>query len=88
MSSSTQDQAQGLMETAFHLDSVEPVADPTGGDNPWFRYTISQGPHRDNVITGTKSGSPHEVHLQLAEMVRRLNERFGKLEAKQKLSRR
>lgn len=76
------------METAFHLDSVEPVADPNGGDAPWFRYTISQGPNNDNAVTGTKSGSHQEVHLQLAEMVRRLNERFGKLEAKQKASRR
>lgn len=73
-----------FLESAFHLDSVSPVKDPTGGDAPWFRYVISQGPNAENTITGTKSGSLNEVHVQLREMVERLNERFGKLQAKRK----
>jgi hypothetical protein len=73
-----------VLESAFHLDSVSPVPDPTGGDATWFRYVISQGPSADNAITGTKSGSLNEVHIQLREMVDRLNERFGKLQSKRK----
>lgn len=72
------------METAFHVDSIDPAKDPTGGDAEWFRYVISQGPNNENAITGTKSGSLAEVRLQVLDMVTRLNERFGKLQAKKK----
>lgn len=75
---------ESLIETGFHLDSFAPVADPTGGDAPWFRYVISQGANSDNAITGTKSGSRMDVQLQVDQMVTRLNERFGKLQAKKK----
>ncbi|NJO13247.1 MAG: hypothetical protein HC872_07030 [Gammaproteobacteria bacterium] len=73
-----------LIETGFHLDSVIPVADPTGGDGSWFRYVISQGVRGENTVTGTKSGSHAEVQVQLHQMVTRLNERFGKLQAKKR----
>jgi hypothetical protein len=73
-----------LLETAFHLDAVEPTPDPTGGNASWFRYTISQGPDRTNTISGAKPGSLNEVHLQLAEMVDHLNQRFGKLDVSRK----
>ena len=72
------------METAFHLDSIAPTTDPTGGDASWFRYVISQGPNGENAITGTKSGSLADVRIQVLDMVNRLNERFGKLQAKKK----
>ena len=75
---------EALIETGFHLDSVVPVADPTGGSASWFRYVISQGTTGENAITGTKSGSLADVQLQLQQMVTRLNERFGKLQAKKK----
>jgi hypothetical protein len=75
---------EALIETGFHLDSVVPVADPTGGNASWFRYVISQGTTSENAITGTKSGSHTDVQLQLQQMVTRLNERFGKLQAKKK----
>jgi hypothetical protein len=75
---------ESLIETGFHLDSVVPVADPTGGDAPWFRYVISQGATHENAITGTKSGSREDVQLQLHQMVTRLNERFGKVQGKAK----
>lgn len=77
-------QEASLLETAFHLDSVAPAPDPTGGDGRWFRYVISQGPNAENTITGTKSGSLDEVHHQLRVMIEKLNERFGKLQAKRK----
>ena len=73
-----------VLEMSFHLDSIAPVADPTGGSASWFRYVISQGPNGDNAITGTKSGSLSEVSIQLQQMVERLNERFGKLQAKRR----
>jgi hypothetical protein len=73
-----------VLETAFHLDSIAPVADPTGGNAMWYRYVITQGPNAENTITGTKSGSLNEVNIQLREMVERLNERFGKLQSKRK----
>jgi hypothetical protein len=73
-----------LSEAGFHLDSVVPTADPTGGAASWFRYVISQGATCENAITGTKSGSLADVHLQLHYMVTRLNERFGKLQARKK----
>jgi hypothetical protein len=73
---------ESLIEAAFHVDSVVPTADPTGGGASWFRYVISQGSACENAITGTKSGSLADVHLQLDYMVTRLNERFGKLQAR------
>jgi hypothetical protein len=78
------DNQSGLMETAFHLDSVVPTDDPTGQGATWFRYIISQGPNGENAITGAKSGSLTEVRGQLLDMVSRLNERFGKLQAKKR----
>jgi len=84
MSTNSNNLPHGLLETAFHLDSIAPVADPTGGNASWFRYVISQGPNAENTITGTKSGSLTEVNIQLRDMVERLNERFGKLQSKQK----
>lgn len=75
---------QVLLESGFHLDSVVPVVDPTGGSAQWCRYVISQGVTGENAVTGTKSGSHAEVQLQLHEMVARLNERFGKLQSKKK----
>jgi hypothetical protein len=78
------EQQSGLMETAFHVDSIDPTKDPTGGSAQWFRYIISQGPNNDNAITGTKSGSLADVRIQVADMVGRLNERFGKLQARKK----
>jgi hypothetical protein len=78
------DKWHGVLEMSFQLDSVTPVADPTGGSATWYRYVISQGANHDNVITGAKSGSLAEVTVQLREMVDRLNERFGKQQAKKK----
>jgi len=78
------DNQSSLLESAFHLDSVSQVPDPTGGDAPWYRYIISQGPNAENTITGTKSGSLNEVHDQLREMIDKLNYRFGKLQSKRK----
>lgn len=72
------------VETSFRLDSLEPVADPFGGSETWFRYVISQGGNSENVITGTRCGSPLEINRQLQEMVARLNERCGKLAKKNK----
>jgi hypothetical protein len=75
---------EALVESGFHLDSVVPIADPTGGDTSWFRYVISQGARSENTITGTKSGSRTDVQLQLHEVVTRLNERFGKLQGRKR----
>jgi hypothetical protein len=72
------------VETPFQVSSVDPVADPTGGKDSWFRYVISQGTNLNNAITGTRCGSLAEVNLQLNEMVARLNERRGKAQAKKK----
>lgn len=76
--------SQTILETSFQIDSIDPIADPTGGSNPWFRYVISQGPNADNAITGSRQGSLIEVNMQLKDMVDRLNERCGKLAAKKK----
>jgi hypothetical protein len=76
--------AHAILETSFQIDSVVPVADPTGGSASWYRYVISQGANLDNAITGTRSGSLLEVNLQLQDMVDRLNERCGKLAKKKK----
>lgn len=75
---------EAFLEAGFHLVSVSPVADPTGGDAPWFRYVIAQGANDENTIVGTKSGSLADVHIQLNQMVERLNERLGKLQSKRK----
>ena len=75
---------ESFIETGFHVDSIVPVADPTGGDACWFRYVISQGAAGENAITGTKSGSRTDVQLQLHQMVTRLNERFGKVQGRAK----
>lgn len=75
--------SQAVLETSFQIDSIDPIADPNGGNAPWFRYVISQGPHSDNAITGTRAGSLVEVNMQLKDMVERLNERCGKLAKKQ-----
>jgi hypothetical protein len=75
---------EARIETGFHLDSVDAVADPTGGNGSWFRYVISQGVRSENAIIGTKSGSRAEVQMQLHQMVTRLNERFGKLQARKR----
>jgi hypothetical protein len=76
--------APAVLETSFQIDSIVPIANPNGGPDPWYRYVISQGPHSDNAITGTRSGNLLEVNLQLKEMVDRLNERCGKLAKKKK----
>jgi hypothetical protein len=75
---------QSLLETSFQIDSIVPIADPTGGSNSWYRYVISQGANSSNAITGTRSGSLLEINVQLKDMVERLNERCGKLAAKKK----
>ena len=69
---------------SYRIDSVVPVADPSGGSGEWFRYVITLGPLDDNAIVGTRSGALAEVNAQLDEMVRRLNERLGKLQARKK----
>jgi hypothetical protein len=75
---------QSLLETSFQIDSIVPIADPTGGSNSWYRYVISQGGNTSNAITGTRSGNLLEINVQLKDMVERLNERCGKLAAKKK----
>jgi hypothetical protein len=77
-------QTQSVLETCFQIDSIVPIADPTGGSNSWYRYVISQGPNADNAITGTRSGNLLEINVQLKDMVERLNERCGKLAKKKK----
>jgi hypothetical protein len=79
--------SQALLETSFQIESIDPIADPTGGSAPWHRYVISQGQNRDNAITGTRAGTRLEVDAQLRNMVERLNERCGKLAAKKKYGR-
>lgn len=78
------ERSHAILETSFQIDSIVPVADPTGGSVSWYRYVISQGVNSDNAITGTRSGTLLEVNLQLQEMVDRLNERCGKLAKKKK----
>jgi hypothetical protein len=68
----------------YRIDSVVPVADPSGGSGEWFRYVIALGPLDENSIVGTRSGALADVNAQLDDMVRRLNERLGKLQAKKK----
>lgn len=75
---------QSVLETQFHIDSIEPMSDPTGGSEAWYRYVISQGPNASNVIRGQRCGKLTDVNLQLLEMVERLNERCGKLQKKKR----
>jgi hypothetical protein len=77
-------QTQTLLESQFQVESVLPVPTPEGSEGEWYRYVITQGGSTDNAITGTRSGNLSEIHRQLAEMVERLNERLGKIEAKKK----
>jgi hypothetical protein len=79
-----QTQTQTVLESPFQVQSVLPVPAPQGTAGDWYRYVITQGGKSDNAITGTRSGNLSEIHLQLAEMVERLNERLGKIEAKKK----
>ena len=75
---------QTVLRSPFQIESVLPIPAPSGTGGDWYRYVISQGQNMDNAITGTRSGNLTEIHLQLAEMVERLNERLGKIEAKKK----
>jgi len=72
------------LERTYHIQSIDPVPDPSGGSGEWFRYVIALGPHDENAIVGTRSGARAEVNAQLDDMVQRLNERLGKLQAKKK----
>jgi hypothetical protein len=78
----TQQFPEGMLETAFQLHSVVPVADANRESGDCYRYVISQGTNMDNAITGIRYGSLVDVHAQLREMVERLNERFGKSKKK------
>jgi len=78
-------QTQALLESQFQVQSVSPVPTPQGSEGEWYRYVITQGTSGENAITGTRSGNLSEIHRQLADMVERLNERLGKLEAKKKV---
>jgi hypothetical protein len=78
----TQQFPQGMLETAFQLNSVVPVADANRQSGDCYRYVISQGTNMENAITGIRYGSLADVHHQLREMVERLNERFGKTKKK------
>ena len=78
-------QNQALLESKFQVQSVLPIPAPEGSEGEWYRYVITQGNSGENAITGTRSGNLTEIHRQLADMVERLNERLGKLEAKKKL---
>lgn len=75
---------QSLLESQFQVESVLPIPTPQGSEGEWYRYVITQGGSKENAITGTRSGNLSEIHRQLAEMVERLNERLGKIEAKKK----
>ena len=75
---------QSLLESQFQVESVLPIAAPEGAEGDWYRYVITQGNSGENAITGTRSGNLSDIHRQLADMVERLNERLGKLEAKKK----
>jgi hypothetical protein len=77
-------QTRTILESPFQVQSVLPVTPPKGTNGDWYRYIITQGGNSDNAITGTRSGNLTEIHSQLAEMVERLNERLGKIEAKKK----
>jgi len=70
---------ESVVEIPFRLDSISPIADPQGGEAIWHRYVITQG---ENTITGLRPGSRTEVGLQVEQMIERLNERFGKKQAK------
>ena len=80
----SQTYVQTVLKSPFQIESVLPVAAPKGTAGDWYRYVISQGENMDNAITGTRSGNLTDIHAQLAEMVERLNERLGKIEAKKK----
>ncbi len=74
---------QAILEAPFRLDSLVEVASPNGDEGTWYRYVIAQGGTDDvNTITGTRSGTRAEVGLLVQQMVERLNERFGKQQAK------
>jgi hypothetical protein len=75
---------QYALESQFQVKSVLPVPPPQGSEGDWYRYVITQGNNGENAITGTRSGNLSEIHRQLADMVERLNERLGKIEAKKK----
>ena len=77
----TSDESSALVETPFQVDSIVPVAAPTGSDGDWYCYVIGQG---TNKITGMRSGSRAELDATLQLMVDKLNERAGKLRAKLK----
>ena len=75
---------QTILTSPFQIQSVLPVAAPAGTAGDWYRYVIAQSPNSDNAITGTRSGNLSDIQRQLNEMVERLNERLGKIEAKKK----
>ena len=73
-----------VLELSYEVQSIRSVSAPEGSSGAWYRYVITQGQHTENAITGIRSGSLAEIEHQLAEMVDRLNERRGKLQAKKK----
>lgn len=75
---------ESVLELSYQVQSVAPVSAPEGSTGSWFRYVITQGNNTENAITGIRSGSLAEINVQLSEMVDRLNERRGKLQAKKK----
>ena len=75
---------ESVLELSYQVQSVVPVSPPEGSSGSWFRYIITQGSNTENAITGVRSGNLAEINVQLAEMVDRLNERRGKLQAKKK----
>jgi hypothetical protein len=74
-------ETQPVIDMPFRLDSVTPVRGPDGDQGTWHRYVITQG-HGVNTISGMRSGTLAEINIQLQQMVERLNERFGKQQAK------
>lgn len=73
-------QPPSILEIPFQLESITPVAPPSGSDGLWHQYVISQG---SNMITGVRAGSRTEVGDALDQMIDRLNERRSKAYAKQ-----
>ncbi len=73
-----------LADMPFRLESVSVAPDPDGGTALWHRYVITQGadPQGGNTIVGLRSGSRDELLPQLEALVERLNERFGRKQAK------
>ena len=63
-----------LLGVPFYIDSIQPApAPPEGGEGPWCRYVVKQGP--TNTITGIRAGTREEVGERIEAMVVTLNER-------------